>query len=238
MIIVGEIKNIYEWYLKAGPKDKEKQWKENYSALEFAKLVLDSSFEEDVKVNILNKISHNQCIVFAIPEQITKLDELRGGQRNHDLVLYADNGINKIAVCFEAKVNESFDKSVKKKWEEGKKKDSRIHERINNIINSIWQTNNVERFYDLKYQLLTGIYGTVKFAEKFKIKKCVFCIYQIQIDEAIKIEKNEIEVKKLLDSFGIKETLKNNSMYGPIKTNNSLELYISYLIRKKINPKY
>lgn len=234
MIIAGEIKNIFEWYAKAGPKDKETQWKKDRSALEFANLVLDTSFEEDIKVNILNKININQNILFAIPEQITKLDGFKGGQRNHDLVLYSENEIEKIGICFEAKVNEDFDMSVKKKWKEGNKKGSRIHDRIKNIIYSLWQTSDIKIFEDFKYQLLTGLYGTIRFAEQLNIKKCVFCIYQIEIDENTKIDKNEIEIRKLLDSFQIKEKVKNNSLFGPIKTDNNIEFYISYLIRKKI----
>ena len=234
MIILGEIKNIFEWYSKAGPKDKETQWKENHSALEFAKLVLDNSFEKDIKDNILNKISSNQNIIFAIPEQITRLDEYKGGQRNHDLSLYSENDTEKIAVCFEAKVNEDFDKYVKEKWEEGNKKGSKIHDRIKNIINSLWQTSNIETYKDIKYQLLTGLFGTIKFAEQVHAKKCVFCIYQIVIDEKTKIEKNEFEIQKLLDSFNIKEKVMSNSLYGPVKTENNIEFYISYLTRKKV----
>lgn len=234
MIIAGEIKNIFEWYAKAGPKDRKTQWKENHSALEFAKLVLDTFFEEDIKKNILNKISINQNIVFAIPEQITKLDGFKGGQRNHDLTLFSENEREKIGICFEAKVNEDFDTTVKKKWKEGNKKGSRIHDRIKNIIYCLWKNSNIESFEDFKYQLLTGLYGTIKFAEQLNIKKCVFCIYQIEIDENTKIQKNEIEIRKLLDSFHIKEKVQNNSLYGPIKADNNIEFYISYLTRKKI----
>lgn len=38
MIIAGEINRIEDWYYKAGPKDKDSQWKDDYSAKEFAKL--------------------------------------------------------------------------------------------------------------------------------------------------------------------------------------------------------
>ncbi len=234
MIISGEIKNIYEWYAKAGPKNRETQWIKNHSALEFAKLVLDNSFENDIKENILNKISNNQNIVFAIPEQITRLDEYNGGQRNHDLILYAENETEKIAICFEAKVNEDFDVILSKKWKEGYKKNSNIHNRIRNIIDSIWQKSQIENYNDLRYQLLTGLFGTIKFAEKLNIKKCVFCIYQIQVDEKTKIKKTENEIQKLLDCFNISDKVQDNSLSGPFKTKNNIEFYISYLKREKI----
>ncbi|WP_418511457.1 DUF6946 family protein [Corallibacter sp.] len=234
MTIAGEIKNIFEWYAKAGPKDKETQWKVDHSALEFAKLVLDETFEDDIKYNILNKISSNQNILLAIPEQITKLDDFRGGQRNHDLTLYSENENEKIAICIEAKVNEDFDKTIKKKWEEGNKLKSNIQNRIKNILYSIWQTTDIEKFNDLKYQLITGLYGTIKYAEQLNIKKCVFCIYQIEIDGNTKIIKNENEIQKLLDFFNIQDNIENNNLYGPFKTDNNIEFYISYLKRKKI----
>lgn len=239
MIIAAEIKNIFDWYAKAGPKDKETQWKENHSALEFAKLVLDSTFEQDIKNNILDRISENQNIIFSIPEQITKLDNFKGGQRNHDLVVYSDNSVEKIVICFEAKVNEDFDVSLKKQWEKGNKKGSNIHNRIKKIINLLWATSTIDSFQTIKYQLLTGIYSTIRFAEQFNIKKCVFCIYQIEIDKSTKIKKNEIEIKKILDSFNINLKIDNNSLYGPINiktlTNSDIEFYISYLIRKKLS---
>ena len=31
MIIAGEIKRLEDWYCKAGPKDKDTQWKDDYS---------------------------------------------------------------------------------------------------------------------------------------------------------------------------------------------------------------
>jgi hypothetical protein len=234
MIISGEIKNIDEWYLKAGPKNKETQWAENHSALEFAKLVLDSSFENDIKENILNKISLNQKIIHAIPEQITRLDDFNGGQRNHDLTLYTENESEKIAICFEAKVNEDLGVILSKKWEEGEKKGSNIHSRIKNIIDYLWHNPQIENYNDLRYQLLTGLFGTIKFAEELKIKKCVFCIYQIEIDEKTKVKKTENEIQKLLNCFNINKIVHNNKLFGPFKSKNNIEFYISYLKREKI----
>ena len=234
MIISGEIKNIYEWYIKAGQKNKEAQWVENHSALEFAKFALDDSFENDIKENILNKISANQKIIHAIPEKITRLDGFNGGQRNHDLTLCAKNDSEKIAICFEAKVNEDLDVILSKKWEEGEKKDSNIHGRIKNIIDSLWNNTQIENYNDLRYQLLTGLFGTIKFAEELKIKKCVFCIYQIQIDKKTKVKKTENEIQKLLDCFNINDKVQNNKLFGPFKSKNNIEFYISYLKREKI----
>lgn len=237
MIISGEIKNIYEWYAKAGPKNRETQWVENHSALEFAKLVLDDSFENDIKENILNKISTNQKIMHAIPEKITRLDRFNGGQRNHDLSLYAENDSEKIAICFEAKVNEDLDVVLSKKWKEGEKKGSNIHRRIKNIIDTLWNNTQNENYNDLKYQLLTGLFGTIKFAEELNIKKCVFCIYQIQIDKKTKVKKTENEIQKLLNCFNTNDKVENNKLFGPFKSKNNIEFYISYLKREKLKVK-
>lgn len=234
MIISGEIKNIDEWYVKAGPKNRETQWVEKHSSFEFAKLVLDGSFENDIKKNILDKISTNQKIIYAIPEKITRLDGFNGGQRNHDLALYAENDSEKIAICFEAKVNEDLDVILSKKLEEGKKEGSNIYSRIKNIIDSLWNNTQIENYEDLKYQLLTGLFGTIKFAEELKIKKCVFCIYQIQIDKKTNVKKTENEIQKLLNCFNINDKVQNNKLFGPFKSKNNIEFYISYLKREKI----
>ncbi|WP_139856533.1 DUF6946 family protein [Aequorivita sinensis] len=234
MIISGEIKNIDEWYIKAGPKNRKTQWAVNHSALEFAKLVLDISFENDIKQNILDKISANQKIILAIPEQISKLDDYIGGQRNHDLALFTRNESEKIAVCFEAKVNEDLGVKLSRQWEEGYKKNSNIHNRIKTIIDCLWQNSRIENYNELKYQLLTGLFGTIKFAEKLEIKKCVFCIYQIQIDEKTKVTKTEKEIQKLVDCFNVNDKVENNKLFGPFKTISNIEFYISYLKREKI----
>ena len=52
MIIAGEIKRIEDWYYKAGPKDKDSQWKDDYSAKEFAKLWFDKNDKISLPLSI------------------------------------------------------------------------------------------------------------------------------------------------------------------------------------------
>lgn len=44
------------------------------------------------------------------PEKVTKIDNFRGEQRNHDIVIEGMVGNKKAVVCIEAKADESFGK--------------------------------------------------------------------------------------------------------------------------------
>jgi hypothetical protein len=236
MEIINKITNENEWRAVFPPKGGKKQWKTNHSALEFAKKVLCADFETDIKDNILNQLSNNTNfkIIEAIPEHITKIDNYRGGQRNHDMVLMAQNDNNeKIAICFEAKVKESFDITVTKKWQEGSKPNSKIRDRIKDIWKSIskldWEDNTLNIIGEIRYQLLTGIIGTIKYAEEKEINKCVFCIYQMYISDNDKYPSlHEKEVNDLMKILNLKP---KNNFLGLI-TYKNIECYILFLKRK------
>jgi hypothetical protein len=232
MIIAGQIKNIDEWFKKAGPLRGIEQWKDAHSAKEFAKKVLDNTFIHDIMSNILNKISINQNILFSIPEFETSIDNY-GEPRHHDLVLFSENDIEKIGICFEAKVNEDFDEIISKKWIKGTKNGSKYHERINNMSQIIFgKIYDDELMGFVKYQLMTGTMGTIKFAEENKLSKCVFCIYQMEKSNDEIIKEHEKDLKIFFELLGLNTEIQNNSLFGPLKLTNNIELYISYLKRK------
>ena len=236
--VTTKISSLNTWFEFFPPKGGKKQWKEKNSALEFAKKVLSPEFENDIKDHILKPLSNdansNFRIIKAMPECITKIDEFKGGQRNHDLALIAKNDNNeKIAICFEAKVQESFGSKVEKQWKVGCKENSNIHDRIKgiwkSISNSDWNDSTLDLIKGIKYQILTGIIGTIKYAEKEGIHKCVFCVYQLfePADDKY-ISKHEQEIKDLMEILMIEP---QNDFLGLIKSNN-IECYIKFLTRE------
>jgi hypothetical protein len=232
MVIAGCIENIAEWLVKAGPVKGKAQWKEGYSALEFAKKTLQNDFELDIKNNILNKISENQKLWFSFPEFKTQLDNY-GEPRHHDLVIFCENNQEKVLLCFEAKVKENFDDYLHEKWEKGNKTGSHYHQRINNILQKIINKNYIpETMENIRYQLLTGTMGTIKLSEEYNIKKCVFCIYQMYKYDNEIVAMHEKEINDYIKIFGLNKNIAMESLVGPIIIEKDIEFYLSYIKRK------
>ncbi len=246
MILAGEIKRIEDWYCKAGPKDKDCQWKDDYSAKEFAKLWFNKN-EEILLPCKIKKLLENVFgqfeVLFGIPEHVTRIDQLPGGQRNHDMFLFCKNanGENFI-VCIEAKVAEPLDERVNEKLKRAKENpNSKISKRID-LMKELLKMENTD-ISDLSYQLFTGSAGTIAEGENYNTKKCLFLILQILPElkisgrnESEKIEANYSDIKVFLNKNNARKILEDSeSFIYELKTkNNNLKSYIGYL---KINEK-
>lgn len=239
MIISGEIKRIEDWYYKAGPKDKDTQWKDDYSAKEFARLWFDKNEKLQVP-QVLNEYI-GKCygkyeILFAIPEHETRLDDFRGGQRNHDMFLYCrkENG-EVFIVCIEAKVCEPLDKTLQEKLDEISEK-SRIPSRIFKMLLTLKMKN--AEFDDLRYQLFTGMCGTIKEAEKYKTTECLFLVLQIMPETIVpgrkekeSIEANYSDIKNFLNRNNATLVFEDNTslLYKMITASEEVESSFGYL---------
>ena len=70
------IKDENDWFRVAPPKGKEKQWKDGYSAKEFAKFVSYGDFKELVQ-SVLNEISiKTRADFIGDPEVENKLPQI------------------------------------------------------------------------------------------------------------------------------------------------------------------
>nr|WP_197069705.1 hypothetical protein [Paenibacillus sp. FSL R5-0345] len=85
------ISSIEEWKLNAPPAKKELHWKKGRSAYELARSWLEGG---QPKTPIaLTELLHSHADLqgfeaeWAVPEYETKLDQLRGKGRNHDLII-------------------------------------------------------------------------------------------------------------------------------------------------------
>ena len=75
-----EIKNLTDYEKYAGPTERSVQWKDDHSAKEFARKVVDGSFEQDMK----ELFGKNLVIDEVYPEVETYFDAY-GEARHHDL---------------------------------------------------------------------------------------------------------------------------------------------------------
>ena len=236
MILAGEINRIEDWYYKAGPKDKDSQWKDDYSAKEFAKLWFTKS--EDLKVpNEIRELVERNFgkfdVLFAFPEHVTKLDGFSGGHRNHDMFSFCkkQNGED-FVICMEAKVAEPLDMTIGEKIKSVEKKDSsKIPLRIKGMQNMLNMENkNID---NLRYQLFTGTVGTINECKKYNNIDGLFLILQImpKRNENEKISSNLSDIKSFLNENNAETFYEDEkSLLSKIHSKEqNINMYLGYL---------
>lgn len=226
-----EIKTLDDYKSYAPPKE-EYQWKKDHSAMEFAKKMVNGSFDHEV-CSIIQDLN----IIEGYPEKHSYFDEF-GGPRNHDLACIAEINNEKIVICVEAKATENFgSNTVGKELDAARKKieagiNTNIPKRISGICKLLWGNIELSTVSDIQYQLLHATAGTIAFAKETKVEKAIFLIYQLETDKTNDIMLNEHfeAAQSFVRLFG-KELVKN--ILCPIKTIDNIELTFLYMQKKK-----
>jgi len=239
MDIVLRITDLAGWAKYRPPKNQKLQWKDEFSAKEFARAVLAKDFEEDV-AQVMEKADITGLkIENAYPEYKISLDDYPGGQRNHDLACTCRSQTKKVAVCFEAKARESFGQKLSTKW--NVKKKSEIRQRINSMLQLLLKRDYDPQALDLKniyYQLLTGLVGTVKFAQKEDMPICIFVVYQLETKTTTSgiIETHKKAISRFLQLFHQPRDseVSDNSIYGLGKFE-GVETWLAYMERPEVS---
>ena len=248
LIISGLIERMEDWALISGPV-KKNQWKDDYSAMEFARLWFQKNINghlttivPDQIQNIINYAFGPSEILFCIPEKETQILD-SGEGRHHDMFIYGvSENKNPFIVGIEAKVREDFDELISKKLDNayGKSK-SKIPTRIETISNHFCLARS--HIDDLYYQLFTGVEGTAQETLNYKVENGLFLIVQINPNEKIdeKIKEHEEDIKKFIaaNSSELKKVDHTDSDFIAKLNTNELykdkRLYIGYV---KINRKH
>lgn len=178
MIITNTIKDENDWKLYYPPAGKDKQWKPGFSALEFAKAVINKGFETEIN-NLLGNLKFDSNKVY--PEHLTYFDDVSSGPRHHDMACICTQDEKKVALCFEAKVKESLDQKLKKAIiDNSKSKKSNKPFRVRNFCKLLFKKDyDSSTMGEIYYQLLSGAMGTLTFAYENDISRCYFIIYQL-----------------------------------------------------------
>lgn len=228
------IANLSDWGKSFIKKDSEKHWKDGYSAKEFAKRVLDGSFEKDAS-KVFSLFLQIQFVSAEI-EKISYLDSFKGGQRNHDLACLAESNGEKIAVCVEAKVSEDFGNTLALNFASlDLDKNKNKVQRINNLCKIFFGKSYDESLSNVYYQILTGLYGTVKYAKEINAKKSVFVIYQMNTQE----EKSQSASKEHLKDINDFLKLSGNPIFEnanamlKLKSYDEIETFIAFVEAEK-----
>ena len=178
-----EIKSVEDWRVYAPPQNPSKHWKDGHSAKLLAEYAMSKNFKDDILKIIKECEFCVPSVIYGEPEVSTKLPASSRGPRKHDLLLTGDDFL----IGIEAKVSESFDKMIKVYQEQKGDKLRRIKTMLTYIGKSI------EEAGEYRYQLLTGLAGTVLEAKKRGKKKCLFLVISFtgDVNASIKsIEKN------------------------------------------------
>lgn len=188
MKIIGKdgtsISSVDGWYAGAPPKGGAAHWVTGRSALELATAWCGSQGPcVPAEIDQLLR-SHPDLeglvIDCALPEHQIRFDDLPGEPRNADLAIEARDGAGLVAITIEGKADESFDRpvtavlqsAVKRMAADEKTGAVRRVESLSEALLPQWRSG-LAHLGDLRYELLTGIAGTLAWARELRATRAV-----------------------------------------------------------------
>lgn len=236
------ITNLESWKTAFIEVDKEKNWEEGRSACTLAKYFTTPNIEES---NGIKKIKEylealglsNLKFNSAEIEHESRFDSFRGQGRMQDLAIWGESEKGSILTCIEAKVDESFDKSLFKKLEEIEKyldthKNSKRRDRIQNLCKEYLKVNvdDIESGdgNDIRYQLLHYLAGSI--CEAKCCADVVFMpimVFKTNKYNETKGNSNRDDYDLFIKALDFKECNKDKKILK--RTFEGIDVYISYI---------
>ena len=195
------ITTVEEWYQFAPPKAKGKHWKDGRSAKSLAQFMTDKNQVKKLE-DILVELEYNtNGVISCTPEANTVLP-CKGNGRNHDLLMIGEDFV----VGIEAKVSEPFGEEISTELiEASDNKKGRIDKLANELFGC--KINEVKDGLELRYQLLTGVYGTLLEAENNKKSKALFLVIVftdgITREDENAVNRNNDDFKNFCQQIGL-----------------------------------
>lgn len=224
------INSVEEWGIVAGPKEKV-HWKDHRSAKEAAKawFLNDKPSVPAELIQIFENSGHfnDLNVVKVEPEALLNFDSF-SGPSNMDLLAHAKDGKGEFVIGIEAKADEPFSECVKDKFVvalEAKfdSPNSKRIKRIEQLSLALFskKRNNSPRVGELRYQLLTGLAGTIAEAVNKNLDRAVFLIHEFNtpLTTSEKHEQNQIDLNNFMHRLSNGEIKKVDAgkLYGPFK---------------------
>lgn len=231
----NEIRSVDDWFKVAPPKGKDKQWKDGYSAKELAKYIVEENHNRmPAEIREVIKSAEIEDDFYCwVPEYITGLPG-RGGGRNHDLAIISNSAF----IGVEAKVNEPYGDKIGewlgKGGENGKNREKRLNA-LYRIITGNDDVKKVSNYKELRYQLFSGLAGTIIEAKKQGKKKAVFLVIDFLIDCDEENEQNRKDFEEFCKALKIsnKSSKDNKTTFFKRISNTEIEAYIAKILVKK-----
>jgi len=255
MRIVGkdgtDILSVDGWLAGAPPKGGKAHWRAGRSAWELAKAWCGSGPRVPDEVEQLLR-SHPDLVDVSIerasPERQIRFDDLRGEPRNADLAIEARRGNEIVAITVEGKADESFDRPVRSVLQTAIKRiaadertgATRRVELLSEALFARWRPG-LAHLGDLRYQLLSGVAGTLAWAQVTGSSRAVFIIHEFVTEQSrdYKHARNAVDLNLFLErlSDGAIRGLTTGALAGPIRVPGnrripSLPLYIGKAVRR------
>lgn len=162
------IKTVDDWKQFAPPMSKEKHWKKDRSAMSLAEFMTDKKQVKKLEQVLEGLKYKTRGYIQCTPEAVTSLPG-SGKGRCHDLLMIG----NDFVVGIEAKVTERFGESIAK--EQKGASGNKLY-RIDSLAKDLFGCEVNEDYEGLKYQLLTGVMGTLIEAVKNSKSKALFLV--------------------------------------------------------------
>jgi hypothetical protein len=255
MRIVGKdgtpILSVDGWYAAAPPKGREAHWRSGRSARELADAWCTSAgpcVPDEVDQLLRSHPDLVDVVVErALPEHQIRFDDLRGEPRNADLAIEARNRDGLVAITIEGKADETFDRRVSAVLQSAAERIA-ADERTGAIVRAEslsaallppWRTG-LPHLGDLRYQLLTGVAGTLAWARQIGASRALFAVHEFVTDRSRddKHLQNASDLNLFLErlSDGTIRNLSTGVLIGPVRVPGngqipSLPLYIGKAVR-------
>lgn len=205
----NEIKDLDTWKLFAPPMGADKQWKDGRSAKELARYITNSLPNLPKELGeAISPIVREQVFYWSA-EYVTdfaKYDCGIGNGRNHDMAMW--NG--EIFIGIEAKADESLgNNNLGYEYQQGS--GNKKH-RIEKLTQIVFGTNDIKKFSNIQYQLLTATSAILLEARERKLKKAMLIVIVFKkegVDDrgkpyysSQKISNNEKAISQFLETIG------------------------------------
>jgi hypothetical protein len=199
------IRSLEDWFFFAPPKKRAAHWKDGRSAKELAKAWLrDGPPQMPYELDALLR-THPATEGFipevAIAECVTHLDDFRGEQRNHDLIILGHVGDHQVLIAIESKADEEFGREIRRM--KGTSPRSNILARIDLLTRSLFGRSVDGLLERLRYQLLTGSASALIEAKNRAAERAVFIIHEFvsAATDAQKIARNAADYQRFVRAF-------------------------------------
>lgn len=220
---------------------RKEHWKDRKSAKELAKIWMETKGE--YLEGLIGSKDEFEGIKFklASPEYESKFDDYGSG-RNHDLLVLAEDKKGEVLISLEAKVEEGFDERIEDKYytylfKRINGEPTYLPDRIEGLLASVFKRKMDKEVFNLRYQLLHAVAGTVAEAKKRNINKAILLVntfWARDVEYSNAYKRNTDDLNQFLKylSVGDINSIENNLLIGPFNTKTTehlsgeIDLYI------------
>ena len=236
------ITNLESWEYAFKEVDGEpKHWRDGRSAYSlahhFTTPTIETSNGMDVILACLNQLGYSNIqLTHAEIEHESRFDNYRGKGRMQDMIVWAQNAKMPIAICIEAKVDETFNITIPEAYSNAlevikKKPTSKAKQRIEDLCLRFLGNCKIEELNDLRYQLLYYLAGSI--TEAIKIKGIAYLPIMVYHTKDFSKEiggENKKDYLKFMEKLNFISLPSNNHEILHFKGNfDGVEIYTSYI---------